>query len=166
MLVPHLKGQDSRSAHTKGHDSLSMRVMLGRGDSPELQSRTLAPSTAAIRTRGHRCGLQLLQVLQHLQHGLARICVGFVVDGTSHGHPQLCTELGFDETVSTQCLFGIVCAEICFTASCRNPYRGERRGPSPWGRLRELFHRSAQPLPDNRNGWQCDKTIIVVFLPT
>lgn len=103
---------------------------------------------------------------KHLQHGVPRICVGLVVDRTPHGQAELRAELGLYEPVGSEGFLRVVGAEICLATSCRNPHCSQGCSTPPWRRRRKFLYRPPQSLPNNGNGGQCDKTIVVVFVPT
>ena len=126
----------------------------------------LPAATTARRARRDGSGLELLEVLEHADHRVARSRMRLVRDRATEADAELRAQLGFDEAIRAKSLFGIVMIEIGFTTSGGDPHGGESGGTATRLRDGEFFHRHTEPLANQRNGRQSNQTIIVVIGPT
>ena len=77
-------------------------------------------------------------------------------DGASKPNAQLGAQLGLDESIRAQRLFGIIIIQIGFAARGRDPNGGQRSGATARLRYRKFLHRRAQALTHDVDGWQRD----------
>jgi len=111
--------------------------------------RDLAAAAAAGGARGDGSRLELLEVLEHADHRVARCGMRLVRDRSAEADAQLGAELRLDEAVGTERLLGIVVSQIGFAAGGGNPDRGESfRKP-----FRKFSTRAAVSAPGAPFGW-------------
>src|SRR3954454_4142890 len=82
--------------------------------SSRLLLRTLAAAAAARRTRRDSGGLELLEVLEHADHRVARSRVRLVGDRAAEADAQLGAQLALDQAVGAERLLRIVVVQISF----------------------------------------------------
>src|SRR5512146_2948679 len=130
-----------------------------------MSDERLAATATACRARRDRCRLELLEVLEHADHRVARCSMRLVRDRTTEADTQLCPQLRLDQPVGPERLFRIVVAEICFAPGGGNPDGGE--GSRTATRLRDskLLDRAPQTLAHQRYRGQSNQTIVVVVGP-
>ena len=124
------------------------RLCAARLDEPALR---LAAAATARRARRDGGSFELLEVLEHADHRVARGGVRLVGDRAAEADAKLRAELGFDQAIRAKRFLGIVVAEVCLAAGGGNPHRRKRRGTPTRLRDRELLHRASKPLPNQRH---------------
>jgi hypothetical protein len=152
-----------RNDHEPGVAELMVGVFRWKAAVTEA---VLAPTTAAGRARCHRGGFELLEVLEHADHRVARRGVRLVRDRAAEADAQLGAELRLDQAIGAKRLFRIIVAEIGLTTGSGDPNGGERSSPAARLRDSELFDRAPEPLADQRYWGQGNQTIVVVVRST
>jgi len=89
-----------------------------------------------------------------------------VRDRTAERDAKLRAELRLDQAIRAKRLLGIVMREVGFAAGGSDPYGSESGSTTTGLRSRELFHRSAEALANQRHWRKSDETIVVVIWPT
>jgi hypothetical protein len=178
------KRRISTSLHVKSVSDVTFGVLvtkkpgINRAFSPYLNFRAskadlrtlavaeLATATAASRARRDSGSFELLEVLEHADHGVTRRRVGLVRDRATKRDSKLRAELGLDQAIRAKRFLGIVVSEIGFAAGGSDPHGSESGSTTTGVRDRELFDRSAETLANQRHWRKSDETIVVVIWPT